>query len=476
MQIKKIWKRVGTLAAAAMLMAPLGGSLVGGAHTSAKADVTENKVDIKLHKMETGDASSNLIENTGDELDTGTNVIYDPDKYGDVEFTLYDVSSWFDGKEDITKDEFTKIRDEKIKALSSEGNIEEAIEHQNNYLGNDGTIVKQGTYDSGETADFTNGVFNINGILNSGYYLIVETGVSGNNVNKISVPLLLKLPLANKPNGSDIHLYAKNQIQTADPTVIKEGQDINEPDKWINLKDVEFKLTDSSGAQVGSNVVTDKDGKLIFESLKPGATYTLTEISNPNDGYGDTKVTVTFKVDKDGNIVDGWTANPQKSVIVNGSTITIRNFLNLGSKTFQKTDESGQDLAGAEFIVQHPTDDSKYAQFDKDYKFVKWGSEANATDIIANSSGQFTISGLPFDDGYRLIETKSPDGYSKLGEAKTFNINSKSGTTSERKIENKKYDLPITGGMGLLLFILAGLALMGTSVYLYRRNKRQANK
>lgn len=475
MQIKKLWKRVGTLAAATMLMAPLGGSLAGG-QSAAKAETTDS-VNIKLHKMETSDASTDKITNTGDELsDLGGNSVYDPEKYGHVEFTLYDVSGWFD--DDMTNAEFVTERNKRIEAMSSSSeSLQDALKHQNDYLTADKDADPVKTYSSANAADFSNGQFNIDNINNSGYYLIVESAVADNNVNKFSVPLLFRLPLAGKSAGSDVHLYAKNQIQTADPTTVKEGQDINEPDKWINLGKVDFTLADENGIEVDTGT-TNGNGEISFKSLKPGDTYTLTETANNNDGYDEAKVVVEFKVDADGKVTI-ISSNPEGAATADGSKIKIKNYLKLGDKTFQKTDENNRDLAGAEFIVQHPTDDSKYAQFSvsgQNYTFEKWVSEGLATTIKDSTDGKFTVSGLPIKNGYRLIETKAPDGYSKLGEAKLFDITSTSGTASEQEIENKKYDLPITGGMGLLLFILAGLALMGTSAYLYRRNKKQANK
>lgn len=471
MQIKKLWKRVGTLAAAAMLMAPLGGSLAGG-QSSAKAETTDS-VNIKLHKMETSDASTDTITNTGDELsDLGGNSVYNPEKYGHVKFTLYEVSGWF--KANMTNAEFVAERDRRIAAMSTTGDLQTALDHQNDYLEDDKDAISIGTYDSANAEDFSNGQFNIDNVSNSGYYLIVESEVAENNVNKFSVPLLFRLPLAGKTAGSDVHLYAKNQIQTADPSVIKEGQDINEPGKDINLPNVDFTLKDSAGNEIDSGT-TNSEGKIDFSALKPGDTYTLTETANKNAGYENSMVTVEFKVDADGN-VEIISTSPEGDAAASGSVITIKNYLLLGSKTFQKTDESGRNLAGAEFQIEKSGDSSMVAHLDASNKFFKWvAKDSNEATTITGTDGEFTVSGLPYGE-YDLIETKAPDGYSKLAEPRAFTINASSAGLTEDKIPNKKYDLPITGGMGLLLFILAGLALMGTSTYLYRRNKKQASK
>ncbi|WP_137597687.1 SpaA isopeptide-forming pilin-related protein [Paucilactobacillus kaifaensis] len=489
MQIKKLWKRVGTLAAAAMLMAPLGGSLTSGSQNNAKA--ADNDVSIKVHKMMSNDTDVNKINNTGDELDASDlngNTPYDPSMYGNAEFTLYRVDDWFDD-EYSSSAEFTDAQEEYINAMTKENpaNAQSAVEHQNDYL--DRQVV-QGNITKMETQTTkSDGTLDWSSVTNNGYYLIVESSVSA-SVDAISVPMMFRLPMADKAAGSTIHLYAKNQILDLDNeesiTVKKMGVNPDDPTGSINgvedlidLANVTFKLERQTGdgwTTVSDNFITGPDGNFSLKGLLPGNTYRLTENVNPHNAYEDKQVSVQFKLDSKGIITSFKADSDSESDAAYTNTsgkqqITILNRLKLGEIPFSKVNENSTGISGAEFKLQHPEDDTKYAQLDKDddgstYKFIGWTYKDSATTI---EGGEFSITGLPHDK-YKLEETKAPDGYTKLSKPIEFTID---GSTEElHEIMNEKYDLPITGGMGILLFILAGLALMGTSYYLYRRNQK----
>ncbi|KRN28604.1 hypothetical protein IV38_GL000803 [Lactobacillus selangorensis] len=185
-----------------------------------------------------------------------------------------------------------------------------------------------------------------------------------------------------------------------------------------------------------------------------------------------------------------------------------------GGRRFQKTDGS-TGLPGAEFILKDKTGTgAQYAQLkqatktvtdDEEnetteeikgvYTFVKWVSDkAQATTIKTDSNGKFEIKGLKYDSKevnysdktgvpYYLEETKAPANHQILDKDIEFKVyfGSYSRTEDDDKVKtlfeivNKgSIKLPITGGMGTLIFLLIGAILMGGAYWYYRKQKNNA--
>lgn len=117
--------------------------------------------------------------------------------------------------------------------------------------------------------------------------------------------------------------------------------------------------------------------------------------------------------------------------------------------------------------------------------------------LISDAQGRFAIDGLAEGD-YELVELEAPDGYSiPTNNAKPFTVNSNSWTAEDgveftpadgaedtsvdgtngqaQRVDNRNLTIPQTGGIGSLIFIVAGLALMGVAfVAMRRRNSVEA--
>lgn len=79
-----------------------------------------------------------------------------------------------------------------------------------------------------------------------------------------------------------------------------------------------------------------------------------------------------------------------------------------------------------------------------------------------------------------LVEVKAPDGYIRLPEVKTVNV--EEGKLKIVEFSNTKksseskwawFNLPATGATGVILFALAGMGLIAASVFLYMRNRKE---
>lgn len=96
--------------------------------------------------------------------------------------------------------------------------------------------------------------------------------------------------------------------------------------------------------------------------------------------------------------------------------------------------------------------------------------------------GKIIVDGLGVGK-YKLVETKAPSGYNRMTEEKTVTIEQNGGATKKQylnstndetkaesaywyeKIVDKKISgLPVTGGMGTTIFMVAGIAVMACAV------------
>ena len=137
--------------------------------------------------------------------------------------------------------------------------------------------------------------------------------------------------------------------------------------------------------------------------------------------------------------------------------------------------------------------DEKQKAYDEAYKAnasgYDWGEEANAVVLKSDSEGKFEIKGLAYADGYQLVEKTAPKDYAKLSGPVDFKVEEGSYSTKDvdikyeakdtdntaKQIKNKKVTIPQTGGIGSLIFIVAGLAIMGIAfVAMKKRNAVEA--
>lgn len=119
------------------------------------------------------------------------------------------------------------------------------------------------------------------------------------------------------------------------------------------------------------------------------------------------------------------------------------------------------------------------------YQWVTNKDDANVIVYVSNGKGQFEVTGLEYGD-YLLEEIEAPKGYAKIDDI-SFKV-AKEGAGSEmnikyeendvnnnaQKVVNKKVIIPQTGGIGTIIFTVAGLALMLGAAYAIKKNREEA--
>ena len=120
---------------------------------------------------------------------------------------------------------------------------------------------------------------------------------------------------------------------------------------------------------------------------------------------------------------------------------------------------------------------------------VMWTWTTNKTEghkFTSNKDGQIEVDGLAYGK-YELLEENPPKGFAKLTspipfqvgtvgkDAQTkYDINYKLADTDKKdalEVKNKKVTIPQTGGIGSLIFIVAGVAIMAFAFVAYKRSE-----
>ncbi len=119
-----------------------------------------------------------------------------------------------------------------------------------------------------------------------------------------------------------------------------------------------------------------------------------------------------------------------------------------------------------------------------------WGKkdDANVVVLTSDEEGRFEIKGLEYKAGYKLEEKTPPTGYAKLQSDAEFEVKEGSYASTDKElqynkdnadngyglqIKNKNVSIPQTGGIGSLIFVVAGLAIMAFAYTAYKKSQYQ---
>lgn len=481
--------------------------------TSEPPVTTSGQVSVTVHNCQLDNDGTTEVDNTGEEITP-------PGKpLNGITFKAYDVTASF---YDLGADDkaLAKIQGSTDGTYTTKF-IQSAITEK------DGTA---NFHLNAKSQDKTN----VKGEPADAVYLFVEEPKEGvSKYNQKSANMVIALPVYKldgdeQPIGdplTTIHVYPKNLVQTAD---LKLGVVTDISDELVS--GAKFTLTkDGVGVYTGKtdesgfaefSPVTDKSGNSnqvsddkAIEGLLDG-NYTLNEVSAPTDlrltpESQDIKFTVkngqieeSGKTDENGFVVD----HEQKDGLpedyngieygkhkIEDDSIIVENE-ELGTVKFDKVDaNTGDKLKDAEFCIskeigkttnrlyertKSDADNPSIADYTYDYKWENelTDDEKNTEYTIVNVTDpdeidyQYQVEKLR-KGTYYLEEYTAPKDYvlPKGDEGIT-----KIETDHEIKIPNvKRGSLPITGGIGTIIFIVAGVAIAGIALMIFKKTKER---
>ncbi|HDR4603426.1 TPA: LPXTG cell wall anchor domain-containing protein [Bacillus cereus] len=205
--------------------------------------------------------------------------------------------------------------------------------------------------------------------LRPGDYQFVETKAPKDyDLNETPIPFTIE-----KSQSTHVSVTAKNGLTKGGVELTK----IDSLDTKETLEGAVFKITDLNGNDIRTNLVTNKDGKIIAKDLQPGD-YQFIETKAPKH-YDLNETPIKFTIER----------SQTKHVFV-----TATNSLTKGSVELIKVDdvEENTTLEGAVFKIVN-----------KDGHDVR-------TDLTTDKNGRLVVDELP-PGNYEFIETKAPTHY-----------------------------------------------------------------
>ncbi len=373
--------------------------------------------------------------------------------------------------------------------------------------------------------------------IENGTYYVRETKHPATLKSSSGVPFIMELPALNVTSNeylSKLHLYPKNVIENDMPEIDKDVQTKgNDNASYYVGADFDYfiypKVPKGIESYTKFEISDTLDSRLDYLdsitvtynniTLSKGSDYTLTQ---SNSGTSGGNFTLAFKPSglqklaknrpvtetlKDLEIKFKARINTTAIMgvnIYNNATLTYNNGylacdqkkdvplgnrpeVHTGGRQFIKVDNITQTyleaLKTATFVVKNS--ENKYMKTDQGK--VSWVENiSNATKISLNpADGSFEVTGLAYGKNgeeftYSLVEVDVPVGYIKMNDF-SFKINAssygdKTSISDNTKVTNTKQpNIPQTGGIGSIIFLAAGLLIMGSAVVALKIKKKLEN-
>ncbi|MBO0455366.1 SpaH/EbpB family LPXTG-anchored major pilin [Enterococcus hulanensis] len=241
-----------------------------------------------------------------------------------------------------------------------------------------------------------------------------------------------------------------------------------------------------AGFELKFNLSADLSPTSGFKTSKTVAEYLSNYAGKKIEFFYSVSFTEDTEVDVD--IENNFTVGMDHDGESDNKSIDDKPIVTTGGKKFMKHDslDDAQGLKGAEFMVIKVDKGNGTRKYLKNKTGVReWaaytvGQEpADALKVVSNEKGLFEIAGIEYGD-YELVETKAPDGFVKSDQPIDFIVDKDSygkiDAFKEGMVPNTSRGgfLPSTGGIGIVIFLLIGGALMSFAVIRYRKTQHAA--
>ena len=312
-----------------------------------------------------------------------------------------------------------------------------------------------------------------------GFYLVTETDPGNNNITSPVVPFLVSLPYPNNADWIyDVHVYPKNVVDSTDIT-----KTVSEPGKVVlpdgttvtdkALVDWTISVPVPAAPSYTTFVVNDPlDSRLTYDSIK--VTIGSTELTEGADYNVTDNIVVTFTDKGLEKLVAGTpvvlvvtTQVDGTGIIANGADAVVNNF-----KPVVKTEPTTN---WADLKVLKTDDGNDKVLKDAEFEIFKSDQTTLVGTYTTDANGEINVTLWVGNNGdvtetYWLKETKAPAGYvTPTGDAAWTQVDLTANTTPvvvTKTIENTKQqgpNLPLTGGQGTMIFLIAGVAIIGAA-------------
>lgn len=264
-------------------------------------------------------------------------------------------------------------------------------------------------------------------------------------------------------------------------------------------------INDKGAEGSEKNLIYDKDYKVTLVTEKNEVTIDFGSYLGSLQKNSTEEFTITYKVKLNESAVLGKAGNKNKVELVyknDGETKSKTKTPDKEVKVFTygidltKQGEGGAKLSGVEFKLTDGTNEIKVKNSGNAY--YPSNNDGVSSTVVTDDSGEIHIRGLK-PGTYKLTETKTKDGYVLLKDPVEIVITQTNATTgvATAKVGNKDvtmiedngsltakvpltvvnskgFDLPATGGRGIALFTIAGIAIVaaaGSLLFMRKRSK-----
>ena len=232
-------------------------------------------------------------------------------------------------------------------------------------------------------------------------------------------------------------------------------------------------------------------------------------------GYSDCTMRLTYAATLTADAKMGDTDNPNEVELTwrrtnNTYFDTLKDCCHVytyGIDVLKQFSDNGGNRRNVKFKLHNDTDDCYIIAEQKDGMYYAKGitsKKSDATTFIPNSSGHIVVKGLE-DDAYSLTEIATDKGYVLLKDAVKIVIKTAENGTCEQcgaklptasatvngkdasmtdgnaivpltVVNNPGFDLPKTGGYGVWMFTIGGVALLGAAAFIVIRSRKHKNE
>ena len=232
-------------------------------------------------------------------------------------------------------------------------------------------------------------------------------------------------------------------------------------------------------------------------------------------GYSDCTMRITYAATLTADAKMGDTDNPNEVVLTWKRTNTTYfdtlkdccHVYTYGIDVLKQFSDNGGNVRNVKFRLHNDTDDCYIIADLKDGIYYAKGitsKKSDATTFIPNSSGHIVVKGLE-DDAYSLTEIATDKGYVLLKDAVKIVITTKENGACEKcgtklltasatvngkdvtmtdgnaivpltVVNNPGFDLPKTGGYGMWMFTVGGVALLGAAAFIVVKSRKHKSE